>query len=237
MDDESQLTAERAGVEFTREELYTAYWSDKKSPSEIGKENGLSATSVRRLLDELNIQRKTSEEAMTHWKEREKQKREYWQESVLRAKYVDEGMSTEEVAEELGVYPSLIRNHLKKHDIPLRRGPYDIPQFALFMRENGSGRYPTLHGCDGQEIPVHQLVVIAHGADPYDVFGNPKMDVDHINRHPADNRPSNVRLVEKAFHGKKEVKLERQMRGKSYSEQDIRFAINWVLGFTGRDTE
>lgn len=50
-----------------------------------------------------------------------------------------------------------------------------------------------------QTVYVHQLVVIAAGADPRSVFG-PRVDVHHRNHIPWDNRPANLELEEANPH-------------------------------------
>jgi len=49
---------------------------------------------------------------------------------------------------------------------------------------------------------LHQLVAIADGADPYQLFGGPKQ-IHHKNGIRWDNRPSNIEVVNIADHARR----------------------------------
>lgn len=51
-----------------------------------------------------------------------------------------------------------------------------------------------------KDTTIHQLTVIAEGADPYKVFSGGDYNVHHKNHIPWDNRPENVELLTKAEH-------------------------------------
>ena len=53
----------------------------------------------------------------------------------------------------------------------------------------------------GRVVHVHQLAVIAQGADPEAVFSSGEWHVHHGNGARFDNRPSNLSLVHGAEHG------------------------------------
>ncbi len=54
------------------------------------------------------------------------------------------------------------------------------------------------HG-DDSTIYLHQLAIIADGADPYRVFSD-RVDVHHRNHIPWDNRASNLELEDSVEH-------------------------------------
>jgi len=54
---------------------------------------------------------------------------------------------------------------------------------------------------DNEFARIHQLLVIAEGADPYDVFdGQGETSIHHINGCKFDNRPSNLKLMQHSKH-------------------------------------
>lgn len=55
-------------------------------------------------------------------------------------------------------------------------------------------------GAGQSEAAIHQLLVIAEGADPHKVFSDGDYNVHHKNHIPWDNRPENVELLTKAEH-------------------------------------
>jgi hypothetical protein len=65
------------------------------------------------------------------------------------------------------------------------------------------------HKNDGQ-VAVHQLLAIAMGEDPHDVFSNSEYQVHHKNNVPWDNRPSNIELLTAGEHYDKHLREELQ---------------------------
>ena len=53
----------------------------------------------------------------------------------------------------------------------------------------------------GRVVHVHQLAIIAQGADPTQVFSGGDFHVHHGNNVRCDNRPSNLSLVLDEDHG------------------------------------
>lgn len=60
-----------------------------------------------------------------------------------------------------------------------------------YLRDRAAGEDETVY--------VHQLVLVAAGADPSEVFA-PGVDVHHRNHIPWDNRPSNLALEDHREH-------------------------------------
>jgi hypothetical protein len=80
------------------------------------------------------------------------------------------------------------------------------------MSEKVSGGPVRLEQCRGhlrwrhagRVVHVHQLAVIAQGADPSQVFSGGEWHVHHGNGVRWDNRPSNISLVHGSDHGRED---------------------------------
>lgn len=84
---------------------------------------------------------------------------------------------------------------------PERDDTWRAPPAPLAVHMTGLGyKYLRDRAGDADEtVYVHQLVVIAAGADPATVFA-PGIDVHHRNHIPWDNPPANLELEESKVH-------------------------------------
>ncbi|AXR81480.1 hypothetical protein [Natrarchaeobaculum sulfurireducens] len=94
---------------------------------------------------------------------------------------------------------------------------------ADFYLESGAG-YPHWNITGERSIAVHQLLVIAYGADPHHVFDE-KYNVHHDNGCAFDNRPENVDLVHVEEHGR----LDGGKRTKSYTHMDLLHVVSFMI--------
>lgn len=120
-----------------------------------------------------------------------------WQDKpTLERLYVDEGLSSRDVADRLGTSKTTILKWLRRHGIERDDANQDKPP-AFEMR----GPYESWSTHDGEakrRVYVHRLVAVAeHGFDA--VVGN---DTHHKNGVPWDNRPSNIEPIDPAEHGR-----------------------------------
>jgi len=219
----TQTESRRAGISYNRAELYNEYYVEEKPIGEIADEKSVSHNTISRLLDDLNIPKKTRVRIEREKRERHREDKEYTKKEKLKKLYQRDGKSTRQIAEMFGVTASCIRYHLDKHGIKTRKQSYDIPAFNLSSKAPYRG-YPCWKGCDGKQIPVHKLVAISNGANPHVVFGDADYDIHHKNGHKVDNTPENLEVIHKQEHGK-----IHQQRQRGYSKREMKSAIYHVL--------
>lgn len=75
-------------------------------------------------------------------------------------------------------------------------GPVSLEQERGWLRWRGQ------HCGETKVVYVHQLVQIAHGADPAKIFSNGEWNVHHDNEVRYDNRPDNLELLSAEDHVK-----------------------------------
>lgn len=130
----------------------------------------------------------------------------------LYEKYIESDMNIENIAESCNVSEYTISSWLDKHEIQTnegrtgKTGKKDICRYNLVRYALTNG-YPTWSAtgsaADANYLRVHRLVIIAHGADPYEVFDNTNnMQVHHRNGFKCDNRPENLELIDSRTHGR-----------------------------------
>jgi len=119
-----------------------------------------------------------------------------WQnERTLRRLYVDEGLSSRDVAERLGTSKTTILKWLRRHGIDPDTANQDkSPSFEM------KGSYESWSTHDGdakRRVYVHRLLAVAE----YGFDAVVDKDTHHLNGIPWDNRPSNVEPLSKTEHG------------------------------------
>lgn len=130
---------------------------------------------------------------------------------TLERLYVEQGMSSREVADELGCGMDAILEWLEDHGIESRpQGRHQTPNVSITLREG----YETsmIREPDGVvTVKHHRMLAIAeYGLDA--VAGK---DVHHKNHIPWDNRPENLELVDHSEHMRYHERLQpRTKRGK-----------------------
>lgn len=165
-----------------KDTLYELYHGNGLDKKKIGEEVGCSDVTVSNWLQKHGIPNA----------------RAWERPSLLRELYVEKRMTQQEIADRLGCDQTTVSRELRKHGISTRkRGDYTSP--SLYFSDDG---YLTcrhrIGGRDGERVAfrVHRLVAVAeYGFDALD-----GKVVHHRNKHPADNRPENLELMELAEH-------------------------------------
>jgi len=123
-------------------------------------------------------------------------------EELLRRLYHDEGLTQREVADVIGCHYSTVDDWMSRLGVE-KRSKSEARGGGVSFRFGSERGYPTLsisHGTSSSQIRVHQLVAVAHGADPHRVYSGGDYHVHHRNRMTADNRPENLNVVEAGEH-------------------------------------
>jgi predicted DNA-binding protein YlxM (UPF0122 family) len=129
----------------------------------------------------------------------------YRDKETLEWLYWGEELSTYDIADVFDCSYQTVHDWLKKHGIERRdrveamRDKCRVERVTHYYNPSG---YEVAHGGyhkDNSQVLIHQLVTIAKGADPHDVFSDDTA-IHHIDGHPANNSPKNLRLMDTGRH-------------------------------------
>jgi transposase-like protein len=191
--------------------LRRMYVEEGMSMADIGDELGCSDQTISDWLQRLGINARDTGGQYPDdcpWRD----------ENVLRDMYVEKEMSTHDIADQLGCSPPTVFNWLQKHEIETRsRG------------NNYVGHYFDKRGyevwrCQSGRCSVHQLLVIAHGADPHVVFDQDH-EIHHKSGQPLQNTPQNLEVKTVAEHRREHKQLDckpsREELYRMYAEEEM----------------
>jgi len=129
---------------------------------------------------------------------------EYNDPDILKELYQNEGLSTHDIAEEFGVSSGAIHHALVSMGIDTRsrsEANSEGPGVAYHTQKESGYPAVSARGSDRTvQVRVHQLVAIADGVDPQDVFSNGSYHVHHKNGCAFNNRPSNLEILTAEEH-------------------------------------
>lgn len=122
---------------------------------------------------------------------------DYKDKETLEQLYQQDGLSTRQIGVILNCDHKTVLRWLHKHKIPRRpSGGQRIERASYRTNQEGYEQWTD----DGKTVYVHQLVAIAHGADPHDIFSSGDYQVHHRDTIPFDNRHENLSVVSDSEH-------------------------------------
>lgn len=120
-------------------------------------------------------------------------------ESILREKYINEGLSTREVASELSCSQSAVLRWLRRHEIKTRDQKSRLERASRSITPEGYEIWSVGDPDGTTSVCVHQLAAISGGADPHEVFSD-KNHCHHSTAHPAANVPRLIEVMSDSEH-------------------------------------
>ena len=195
------------GKKYHDEEwLRREYVDKRRSTPDIGKECGVTATTISDWLKRHGIKTRSQSEAQ---RSQGKHTNKEW----LRDQYIENERSMADIGGECGVTAATVLKYLRKYNIPTRHSAYRKRRENLTIVDE-KGEFGDIPGSyrkvmnswvvDGKReyrsVYVHQLLAIAEGADPHKVFSNGEWQVHHKNGIRWDNRPENIEFTDRKEH-------------------------------------
>lgn len=141
-----------------------------------------------------------------HYDSKEDDERPWDDPLVLRALYHEQELSQRDLADKFDCSRTAIRNAMDRHGVEPRdriegiRTALDSAPVPLRLSKGYEVCYVTLD-YEVHKAGVHQLVAIANGADPGEIFTE-NNHVHHKNGIRWDNRPDNLEVLTASEHAK-----------------------------------
>jgi len=161
------------------ETLRDKYVEKEMSTYDVADDLDCSQGTIRKYLNKFDIDtrgEKFNRSDNTPWRDEER----------LREMYINDEMTTTEIADELGCGDTTICRWLDRHDIETRSVSQNYASYGVY---NGYEQWTATN----TSVFVHQLLVIADGADPHTVF-NDDYHVHHIDEQPLHNLNQNLEV-------------------------------------------
>lgn len=183
--------------------LKDMYWEEEMTQNEIADELNCSLSTIERWFRKHDIETRDpsvlgsehgkggSVTGETPWRDREK----------MYEQYVEQDKGVSRVADYFGCTEATVRKWRNKHGIEPKDqhtnygggipedSQIDTDRVARYVRLNNTPR-----------VYSHQLLAIAIGYDPYNVFSGGEYHIHHKNQIPFDNRPDNIELIKRSDH-------------------------------------
>lgn len=174
--------------------LESEYLQKERSAYEIAEEVGVASNTIYSWLEKHGIERRAAASEVdedTPYTDRE------W----LETEYTENGRSSSEIAEEVGVHAATVRTWLHRHGISVRdEGRPRLAHATYFLDSSGYAAWRDYDPDERREVyvAVHRLLAVA-------MFGFHEMDGKHVHHRNGvkwDNRPANLELRTPTDHAK-----------------------------------
>ncbi len=168
--------------------LEQLYYGEGLNQDEIAERLGVATITIRRQMSRHGINPGNAEPDRDYYRDA----------SWLSEKYVEEGLTQEEIGEICGVCTSTISKWLRRHGIEGRNKKWKLtaPVPVRTHPHKGYVRWSDRHGGERDLVKVHRLLAVSkYGFDA--VCG---MDVHHKDNIPWDNRPDNLEILTPEDH-------------------------------------
>jgi len=174
----------------TDEDLWRLYWDEGLSVIELADELDTSESWVVREMEKRSIPRETpDQEKGTEWKDAERLERLYW----------DEGLTLEEIGNELGCSASTVAGWMERFNIDREKIPEEKPPLHRWNRQ-GYEEVKTKVDGTSYSVRIHRLIAVAHGMLEPSEFRESEIHIHHKNGVRWDNRPDNLERKTKSEH-------------------------------------
>lgn len=180
---------------YQQEEWLKREYHDKgRTLGDIADQFDMTTTGVAHWFDKHGIERRGQREC-------QRPDKPYINASWLREQYIEQGRSMRSIGDECGVNPATILKWLRRHKIKTRSATDHRKKSPASFQTIPRGYERVSSKFNGvfKHAYIHQLLAIAEGADPYDVFGSGN-HVHHKNEIKWDNRPENIELLSASEH-------------------------------------
>jgi len=177
------------------DEVRALYWDENMSLENIGDYYNCSGSNILKFMRHNDIPRRTPDH---------KKGGEWQDKDTLQRLYCDEDMTLEEIGEQLGCCATTVGRWMEEHGIQRDKIPEEKPP-SYRTKKSGHETVRSKHNGKHSTVGVHQLVAIANGANPYELFVC-GYNVHHKNNIPWDNRPENLEVMSKSEHHKHHYK-------------------------------
>lgn len=150
--------------------------------------------------------------------------------ALLKELYWGENLYQHEIADRLGVSERQVRRRFNKYDIDTRNpGSSRKPTVPAYQIVRG---YPSWSGYKDKDgfstVYVHQLLAIAKGADPFQIFSSGDYQIHHKNGVKWDNRPENIDVVTDKEHADKHTENIEKARAHGQDKYTEQECIEWL---------